>query len=60
MKRQSKLYPYYIGFLCYDGSFAMLIKNHAGVGFDTRKEADEHIKKIQPKYKHHLEVWHNI
>jgi hypothetical protein len=60
MKRQSKLYPYYIGFRCYDGSFSMVIKNHKNLGFNTRKESEEHIKKIQPKYKHHLEVWHNV
>jgi len=60
MEKQSKLYPYYIGFRCYDGSFAMLIKNHESLGFNKRKEAEEHIKKIQPKYKHHLEVWHNV
>lgn len=60
MKRQSNLYPFYIGFLCCDGSFAILIKDHKGVGFYTRKKAEEHIKKIQPRYKHRLEVWHNV
>lgn len=60
MERQSKLYPYYIGFLCHDGSFAILAKNHKSLGFNTRKEAEEHIKKIQQKYKHRLEVWHNV
>ena len=60
MKKGSKLFEYYVGFTCYDGSFAMIIKNHKGVGFDTYEEAKEHIKKIQPKYKHRLEVWHNI
>ena len=60
MERQNKLRNFYIGFLCYDGSFTLLIKNKENIGFDTRKEAEEYIEKIQPKYKHHLGVWHNI
>lgn len=60
MKKKLKIYAYYIGFRCYDGSFSMLIKNQESIGFDTRKEAESHIKKIQKKYKHKLEVWHNM
>lgn len=60
MRHQIEIHQFYVGFLCYDGSFAMLIKNHKGVGFRTRKQAEDHIKKIQPKYKHRLEIWHNV
>lgn len=58
--KKTRLYPFYVGFLCYDGSFAMLIKNHKGIGFETYEDAQEYIKKVQSKYKHRLEVWHNV
>lgn len=60
MRKQQIIYKYYVGYYCHDGSFAILIKNQEGIGFDTRKEAEEYIEKVQPKYKHHLGVWHNI
>lgn len=47
---------YSVGFLCYDGSFSFIIKNKASVVFNTYDEAYEFKKKIQPKYKHLLEV----
>lgn len=59
MKRLHNLRNFYIGFLCHNGNFT-IIKNNGNIGFDTRKEAEEYIKKFQPKYKHRLEVWHNI
>ena len=47
---------YSIGFLCYDGSFSFIIKNKNHIKFDTYEEASAFKKKIQPKYKHFLEV----
>lgn len=56
-----KLEPprYLVGYYCNDGSFAVLIKKKQGIGFNTRLQAEDYIKNIQPKYKHKLAVFHN-
>ena len=45
-----------IGFLCYDGSFSPLIKKNKSLMFEAYQDAEKYLKKIQPKYKHRLEI----
>ncbi len=44
-----------LGFYCSDGSFSVISNNGKQYEFYTYGEAEEAIKKLQPKYKHHLE-----
>lgn len=48
-------FKYILGFLCHDGCFSVIYKNGKQYEFTTYQEAEEEIKKLQPKYKHRLE-----
>lgn len=45
-----------VGYLCYDGSFAPIIKGKKSLMFDNYENAENYKKKIQKNYKHILEI----
>lgn len=45
-----------IGYLCNDGCFSTIIKEKKSLMFENYQDAEKYMKKIQPKYKHKLEI----